>query len=245
MVCDYGQILSVRHAGRRPAGRNQSARLAAAEISRGGAINWAIWRGEQGDGRDRDPHDPATRRRSGPIAQHRLAIEPAETAAQLEPRLAEVGGRPGGPRWSTPSSAARWRPCRKTRPWPPRPGGCGRPTPPWLIGPSRPRWFGTRFGPWSPGRATTPWCRPSGPPLRLILGPVTEVDRPAATGAEAGSAAPAGTVLAAAGDCLIVAAGQGAVRLSLIQPSGKRPLPVAEFLRGYPVRPGESLGDET
>jgi methionyl-tRNA formyltransferase len=51
-----------------------------------------------------------------------------------------------------------------------------------------------------------------------------------------------GTVLAAAGDDLVVAAGAGALRLAELQPAGKRVLTAAEFLRGYPIQPGEVLG---
>jgi methionyl-tRNA formyltransferase len=58
--------------------------------------------------------------------------------------------------------------------------------------------------------------------------------------AEAGSGAP-GTVLAAA-DRLTVACGTGAVNLVTVQQPGKRRLPAADFLNGYPLDPGERLG---
>ena len=88
--------------------------------------------------------------------------------------------------------------------------------------------------PW-PGTYTF-WHRQGPPPLRLILGPVAVV--------ESSAAVPPGTVLEAAGDRLLIAAGRGAVRLRSVQPAGKRPLEIAEFLRGYPVRPGDRLGPE-
>jgi methionyl-tRNA formyltransferase len=53
-----------------------------------------------------------------------------------------------------------------------------------------------------------------------------------------------GTVLEAAGDRLVVATGSGALLLRSVQPAGKRLLPTGEFLRGYPVRPGERFGAE-
>ncbi|MCO4770393.1 MAG: methionyl-tRNA formyltransferase [Deltaproteobacteria bacterium] len=55
----------------------------------------------------------------------------------------------------------------------------------------------------------------------------------------------AGTVLEAARDGVVVACGEGAVRLLRLQPPGKRALPAADFLNGYPMEPGESLAFAT
>ena len=87
--------------------------------------------------------------------------------------------------------------------------------------------------PW-PGTYTF-WHRPERPPMRLILGPVSVVDASPAAG-------PPDTVLAAGGGRLIVAAGEQAVEVRSLQPSGKRMLSAEQFLRGYAVRPGERLG---
>ncbi|HID75121.1 MAG TPA: methionyl-tRNA formyltransferase, partial [Planctomycetaceae bacterium] len=46
----------------------------------------------------------------------------------------------------------------------------------------------------------------------------------------------------AVGDRLRVATGQGLVRLSSLQPAGKRMLSVEEFLRGYPLKAGHRFG---
>jgi methionyl-tRNA formyltransferase len=51
-----------------------------------------------------------------------------------------------------------------------------------------------------------------------------------------------GAVLEAAGDLLIVAAGEGAVRLLVIQLAGKKPATAAEFLRGHRPQPGDLMG---
>ena len=51
-----------------------------------------------------------------------------------------------------------------------------------------------------------------------------------------------GEVIEAAGDRLVVAAGEGAVRLLVIQLPGKKPVSAAEFLRGHRVQPGELMG---
>ncbi len=51
-----------------------------------------------------------------------------------------------------------------------------------------------------------------------------------------------GTVILAEHDELIVAAGQGTVRITRLQPAGKRMMDVRDFLRGYPIRQGDRLG---
>jgi len=57
-------------------------------------------------------------------------------------------------------------------------------------------------------------------------------------------AAAPGTVLEASGDRLVISAGADAVMPASVQPSGKRLMPIAEFLRGYHVRPGDRIGAE-
>jgi methionyl-tRNA formyltransferase len=51
-----------------------------------------------------------------------------------------------------------------------------------------------------------------------------------------------GEVLEAAGDRLVVAAGEGAIRLQVIQLPGKKPAKTAEVLRGYRIQPGDLMG---
>jgi len=51
-----------------------------------------------------------------------------------------------------------------------------------------------------------------------------------------------GVVVEASGDRLIVAAGEGTVRILKIQPAGKRQMDVVSFLRGYPIKPGDRFG---
>jgi methionyl-tRNA formyltransferase len=59
-----------------------------------------------------------------------------------------------------------------------------------------------------------------------------------------GAGAP-GVVQRAGRDGIVVTCGEGAVRLTVVQPAGKRALPVADFLNGYPLEPGESLAFAT
>jgi methionyl-tRNA formyltransferase len=51
-----------------------------------------------------------------------------------------------------------------------------------------------------------------------------------------------GKVIEAAGDRLIVAAGDGAIALGVLQLPGKKPFVAAEFLRGHRVQPGDRMG---
>ncbi len=51
-----------------------------------------------------------------------------------------------------------------------------------------------------------------------------------------------GEVLEAANGRLVVAAGDGAVALKILQVAGKKPQSASEFLRGRRVEPGDRMG---
>ncbi|MFS8513471.1 MAG: methionyl-tRNA formyltransferase, partial [Planifilum fulgidum] len=53
---------------------------------------------------------------------------------------------------------------------------------------------------------------------------------------------PPGTVIAAGREGIEVAAGEGTVRITRLQPAGKRPMEAEEFLRGRRMSIGERLG---
>jgi methionyl-tRNA formyltransferase len=57
------------------------------------------------------------------------------------------------------------------------------------------------------------------------------------------SLAPAqpGRVVEVGSDRLVVAAGEGAVRLLVMQLPGKKPMPTADFLRGHVVQEGDFM----
>jgi methionyl-tRNA formyltransferase len=40
----------------------------------------------------------------------------------------------------------------------------------------------------------------------------------------------------------IIATGEGGLSLVTVQPAGKRVMPIADFLHGYPLREGQRLG---
>ena len=233
VVCDYGQILSAATLGTaRLGGINLHASLL--PKYRGAApVNWAIYHGETETGVSVIHMTP--RMDAGPvIAQARTPIDPDETADELEQRLAELGaplvcqavdalasGRVEPiPQDATQASRA---PRLKKR------NGLID----WTRSAADIKNHVRAMQPWP--KAYTFWHRPSAEPLRLIVGPVTTLDR-------SESSPDPGTILEAAGDRLIVAAGSGAVQLSTLQPAGKRMLSVAEFLRGYSIEPGQRLG---
>jgi methionyl-tRNA formyltransferase len=230
VVCDYGQILKPETlAIARLGGINLHASLL--PKYRGAApINWAVYYGEPETG-DTVIHMTPTVDAGPAIAQVRLPIGPDDTAADLEPRLAELGAPlvaksiedliAGTAKAiaQDPSQATRAPRLKKTDgqvDWS-RPAEAIRNQVRALV-------------PWP--KTHTFWHRPVGEPLRLILEKGAIID---------GRGEP-GVVLEAGGGRLVIAAGQSALLLEAVQPAGKRVLAAAEFLRGYPVRAGERFG---
>jgi methionyl-tRNA formyltransferase len=235
VVCDYGQILSAETlATAQMGGINLHGSLL--PKYRGAApINWAIYDGEQTTGVTVIHMTP--RVDAGPcIAQASTEIEPDETAVELEARLSELGA------WLVRRTIDAMEAGRME----------ALPQNPALAS-KAPRlkktdglifWYRPAeaikdqiraMEPWP--QTYTFWHRQNGPPLRLIFGPV-KIE------ATAGASVPPGTVLRADEHGLLIAAGSGAISPQTVQPAGKRVLPIKEFLRGYPVQPGDLFGDE-
>ena len=197
-------------------------------------INWAMYHGERETGVTVIHMTPQLD--AGPsIGQAKTVIDPDETAVELEARLSELGAplvlqvdRTFASGQGRADSAGRnsgdaGPPAQKDR----------RARRLVAVG----RRFAIRFCAFQPWPATyTFWHRPDGQPLRLILDRVS-----IAPGAEQGDP---GMVLEASGGRLLVATGDGALSLDRVQPAGKRILPTAEFLRGYPVQRGQRFGKE-
>lgn len=231
VVCDYGQILAGETIEiARFGGINLHASLL--PKYRGAApINWAIYRGETETGVT-IIHMTSRIDAGQAIAQARAPIGADETAAELEPRLAELGAPAvlsaidalesgaARPIEQNPTEATRAPRLKKEF---------------GLIDWSRPAEAIKNqiraLQPWP--KTYTFWHRPDGEPLRLILERVHVVP-----------ALPAepGTVLEAKDEKLVVATGEKALLIDAIQPAGKRMLSAAEFLRGYGIRPGEVFG---
>jgi methionyl-tRNA formyltransferase len=238
VVCDYGQILSADTlALSRLGGINLHGSLL--PKYRGAApVNWAIYRGDTTSGVTVIHMTPKVD--AGPcIAQAHSPIEADETAIELEDRLADMGA------WLIRRSIDSVEAGRLE----------ALPQDPALAS-KAPRlkksdgaidWNRTAveirnqiraFEPWP--RTYTFWYPDLGKPARLILGPLEVIDQVEL----AVQSAPAGTVLEAAGDRLVIATGEGAALLKIIQPAGKRPMPAAEFLRGHKVQPADRFGPE-
>lgn len=235
VVCDYGQILSADTlATTRLGGINIHGSLL--PKYRGAApVNWAIWNGDIETGVSIIHMTPKLD--AGPvIALGRTPIEPEETAEQLEGRLSEIGATvvlevldafesndvealPQDA--SLASKAPRLKKTDGLIKWDRRAAAIKNQI--------------RAVQPWP--KAYTFWLRPNGPPLRLIVGPVTVTEGPKT------EAAP-GTVVEVSDDAIAVATSEGVVQLINVQPSGKRMLSAAEFLRGYHVQVGERFGSE-
>ena len=160
----------------------------------------------------------------------RTAIGPDETAAELEPRLADIGAplvlqaiealatgnmQPIEQNPTEATLAPRLKKSDGQVDWSRSAGAIANQV--------------RALQPWP--KTHTFWHREAGEPLRLILERVSVEHYPVA--------AEPGIVLEASGDRLLVTTGHDALRLEAIQPSGKRVLSTAEFLRGYPVRSGD------
>ena len=235
VTCDYGQILAAETlAIARLGGINLHASLL--PKYRGAApINWALYHGETEIGVTVIHMTPEVD--AGPcIAQLATPIGPDETAPQLEVRLAELGAELArqtidalavGPMQALPqdsTQASKAPRLKKTD------GAIDWSRPAVAIGNQI-----RAFEPWP--KCYTYWHRVAGSPVRLIVGPIKAIDAPPAV------AAP-GTVLEAAGDRILIATGRQAAQLTGLQPAGKRPLGVEDFLRGYRVRVGERFGKD-
>jgi methionyl-tRNA formyltransferase len=232
IVADYGQILSVETlATARLGGINLHGSLL--PKYRGAApINWAIFNGDAQTGVTVIHMTP--RVDAGPmLAQARTAIDSEESAVELERRLSELGaplvlqaidnlaaGRTV-PMAQDTSQATPARRLRKTD---------GRID--WSRSAAAIKNQIRALEPWP--RTYTFWQRPGHEPLRLIVGRSSVTDVP--------PAARAGTAVRSTDD-LVVATGAGALSIHELQPAGKRMLSAAEFLRGYPVQPGDRFGD--
>ena len=80
-------------------------------------------------------------------------------------------------------------------------------------------------------------------PMRLILGRVQRVTDDSASGLPLilPNATMPGTVVEASNGRIVVATGSGLLQIFELQPAGKKMMPASDFLRGYPLQPGDRL----
>lgn len=86
-------------------------------------------------------------------------------------------------------------------------------------------------------RAYDPW-----PGTHTMFGAIRLKVYPGCTVEERSGGVAAGTLLAAGEEGLMVACGEGALRLAVVQPDGSRRMSAAEFARGHRVAAGARLG---
>jgi methionyl-tRNA formyltransferase len=232
VVCDYGEILKPPAlAAARLGGINLHGSLL--PKYRGAApVQWAILNGDAETGNTVIQMTPGLDAGPG-LGVERLAIDPDETAGELEARLSQRGAAlvlnvvdelaagTAKPQTQPKGQATKAPRLEKEH---------------GLVDWSRPadaiKNQVRALDPWP--RAYTHWRRGAGEPLRLILHRGGAVEAPSV-------AATPGTVTET-GPRLIVAAGEGAVEIHKLQPSGKRTMGASEFLRGYQLPVGALLG---
>jgi methionyl-tRNA formyltransferase len=242
VVCDYGQILSCDLLGVPPLGGiNLHGSLLPRH--RGAApVQWAIREGDAVSGVSVIHMTPALDAGNVIVARS-TPVGPRETAAELEPRLAELGagavidavermqaavaatGTVAG--IGIPQDAATaTRAARLSK----QDGIVDWSLPAMTIERLR-----RALEPWP--RLTTFFTRGDGQRQRLVLEDVEVAAHP-----ETAAAAP-GSVLATSGGRIVVACGGGtALAITQVVPEGRRGMPTADYLRGSPLLPGAMLG---
>lgn len=238
VVCDYGQILSRESLALAKYGGINLHGSILPKYRGAAPVNWAIYHGDPETGitvihmTPKLDGGPCLKVVRTPIGRH-------ENAVELEHRLAQMGvpavlqaidmleshdpsQLAGEPQDSSQASKA------------PRLAKCDADV----------DWNHSAEQIYNQFRAFQPWpgCythldRDDKPPLRLILTKIAPEPEP--------TSAPPGTVAAAEGDRLLLAARGGQVRLEKLQPAGKKEMSAAEFIRGYQPHIGDRLLMET
>jgi len=229
VVCDYGEILkpatlATAHLG----GINLHGSLL--PKYRGAApIQWAVFNGDAETGNTVIQMTPGLD--AGPaLGVQRVAIDPDETAGELESRLADLGadlvieiaeqlaGGTTNPVTQDKSEATRAPRLTKEM------GQID-----WSRSALEIKNQVRALQPWP--RAFSSWQRAEGEPVRLIVHRVQ---------AGHGVKSAPGEIVGIEED-LAVATGDGLLFLKEVQPAGKRVMQVTDFLRGYPLRVGDRL----
>ncbi len=233
MVCDYGEILkSSTLEVTRLGGINLHGSLL--PKYRGAApVQWAVLNGEPETGNTIIQMTPGLD--AGPsLGVQRIAIDPDETAGELEARMAELGA-------DLVLDVVRQLDEGATHPVP-QDKSLATKAPRLHKQQGEIDWAQTAqqiknqvraLQPWP--RAFTHWQRAEGEPLRLIVHrTVVESTTPFPSEALPGQ-------IVAVEPMLLVATGEHCLGLEQVQPAGKRAMASGEFLRGYAVQVGDRL----
>ena len=237
VVCDYGQILSKESlAIPRLGGINLHGSVL--PKYRGAApVHWAILSGDEESGVTVIHMTPKLD--GGPALSVRTTpIEPDETTAELEPRLALLGVEAVQ---EAIGMLADWD-CEASIGAPQDPSLATR-APRLKKADGEVDWSRTATEIYNRIRALKPWPgtfthwqRPSGQAVRLILDQVEVLDN------ETTDKVAPGTVTVSDGQRLCIATGQAWLSIHRIQPAGKRVMEIADFLRGHPISAGDRFG---
>jgi methionyl-tRNA formyltransferase len=228
VVCDYGEILKPAALGTTPLGGINLHGSLLPRYRGAAPVQWAVFHGDPETGNTVIQMTPGLD--AGPVlGVQPIPIDPEETAEQLEARMAELGAaltlevvdqlaagttRPVAQDTSLATKAPRLSKAMGQIDW--------------SRSAQQIKNQVRALQPWP--RAFTSWQRAE--PVRLQIHQVQTV----AYGGEAA----AGTVVAS-DESLVIATGQGGLRLDVIQPAGKRAMQAIDFLRGTPIPCGDRM----
>ena len=244
VVCDYGQILSRDLLSVPPLGGiNLHGSLLPRH--RGAApVQWAIREGDAVSGVSVIHMTPALDAGNVIVARS-TPVGPRETAAELEPRLAELGAGAVIDAVERMQAAVA---ATGTVVGIGIPQDTGKATRAprlskqdgivdWSLPAATIERLRRALEPWP--RLTTFSTRGDGERQRLVLEDVEVADRPGTTG----SATAPGSVLDTSDGRIVVACGGGtAAAITRVVPEGRRGMSAADYLRGSPLLPGAVLG---
>lgn len=239
VVCDYGQILSKDAlATAKLGGINLHGSLL--PKYRGAApIHWAIYNGDAVTGVTIIHMTP--RLDGGPcLVKVETEIGAEETTEQIEPRLALLGVDAVNQSikmlqdWDGTATIGTKQKQSEATKAPRLSKSDGRID--WARSAVEIKNQIRAFQPW-PGTFTT-WQLDGKPEQRLIIHQAT-------VSTESESNANPGEVIVSDKTDLVVQTGAGQLSLNIVQPAGKKPMPIADFLRGNPPKTGSAMGQET
>ena len=234
VVCDYGEILKPATLATTPLGGINLHGSLLPKYRGAAPVQWALLQGETETGNTVIQMTHGLD--AGPcLGVQRVAIDPEETAGELEARLAELGAdlvsqvieklQRGDASPVEQQAGAATKAPRLAK----EHGAVD-----WSRSAQEIKNLVRALQPWP--RAFSFWLREAGQPVRMIIHRV-QISR------LANPAAQPGVVLANDGR-LAVAAGEGVVELLEVQPAGKRSMTAAELLRGNAIRVGDRFGPE-
>ena len=246
VVCDYGQILSRDClAAARLGGINLHGSLL--PLYRGAApIQWSVYNGDTVTGVT--VIHMTAKLDGGPcLVKSEIAIDPQETAGELEPRLSELGPAAVGQAiemlasWDGESAIGEKQSREAATKAPRLKKSDGQidfqRSASEIVNQVR------AFEPWP--RSFAHWVpqQDGKKPLRLILARTSLVATEEEQAESFAEDASAGRVAFCDSARLWIQTGQGLLSVDEIQPAGKKQMPIADFLRGHQPQAGDVFGD--